>query len=274
MPTYILYHKNCLDGFGAALAAYTVFAGEATYIPVDYQRDPPEMPAGSQVYILDFAYPRPVMEALLERHHRVILLDHHQTAAEELLGLRGTLFDLNRSGATLAWQYFHPDEPLPRLFRYLQDRDLWRWEYGRTAPITAALGAIGFDSLADWLPYLNEDNLSELETMGAAILKANHQMVKQLVSESYLGILPGRQQPMPMANTSVLVSETCHALLNEGRYRTYPMAAAWFQGSDRVYYSLRSRQGFDCSEIARGYGGGGHPQASGFSGQELPQKFG
>lgn len=272
MSIYILYHKNCLDGFGAALAAHTIFAREAIYIPVDYQSDPPQMQAGSQVYILDFAYKRRVMESLLERQEKVILLDHHKTAAEELLGIRGTLFDLNRSGAMITWQYFHPDESVPRLFRYLQDRDLWRWEYEQTAPITAALWAIGFDCLATWLPYLEDKNLEELEVMGNAILKANHQTVKKLVSQSYWGILPGQQQPLPMVNTSVLISETCHALLNECRYRDYPIVAAWFQGSDRVYYSLRSRQGFDCSHLAQQYGGGGHPQASGFSSDLLPQK--
>jgi hypothetical protein len=33
---------------------------------------------------------------------------------------------MNKSGATLAWAYFHPHEPVPLFVAYVEDRDLWR----------------------------------------------------------------------------------------------------------------------------------------------------
>ena len=75
------------------------------------------MEPGSEVYILDFSYPRQVMESLLSQHVKVIALDHHKTAQEALLGLRGALFDMNRSGAMISWEYFHPEREIPDLFR-------------------------------------------------------------------------------------------------------------------------------------------------------------
>jgi nanoRNase/pAp phosphatase (c-di-AMP/oligoRNAs hydrolase) len=45
-----------------------------------------------------------------------------------------------------------------------------------------------------------------------------------------------------------------------------PFVAAYFENEkgQRVW-SLRSRAGFDCSEVAKRLGGGGHPQAAGFT---------
>ena len=102
---YTLYHNNCPDGFGSALAAYLKFGDSSEYIGVKHQQDPPEMEPGSEVYILDFSYPRQVMEELLQQHTQVITLDHHKTAQEALLGLCGALFDMNRSGAMISQQF-------------------------------------------------------------------------------------------------------------------------------------------------------------------------
>jgi nanoRNase/pAp phosphatase (c-di-AMP/oligoRNAs hydrolase) len=120
---------------------------------------------------------------------------------------------------------------------------------------------------------LNDDKLDELYTMGQIILKANTTIVKKQVSQSYLGFLPQQNMEIPLVNTPILVSETCHALLEDERYADYPFVAAWFvDNRNQVNYSLRSRSNFDCSQIAKQYGGGGHPQASGFSCSSFPTR--
>jgi len=81
---------------------------------------------------------------------RVIVLDHHKTALERL-GNEASLgenvvkvIDMERSGATIAFDYFkdkifspdvavkHPSileefERVRKLFLYIEDGDLWRW---------------------------------------------------------------------------------------------------------------------------------------------------
>ena len=48
-------------------------------------------------------------------------------------------------------------------------------------------------------------------------------------------------------------------------------AAGYFQRADRKWqFSLRSREGFDVSEVAKKYGGGGHAPAAGFEVTILP----
>ncbi|TVQ41828.1 MAG: phosphoesterase [Gloeocapsa sp. DLM2.Bin57] len=269
---YFLYHKNCLDGYGSAIAAYLKFKSAAEYIPVQHQEPLPLLKPQSTIYLLDFCYPRSVMETLPE-NHQVIVLDHHKTALEDMtgfLGLKDSVFDLKRSGAMITWEYFHPEQPIPLLFKLIQDRDLWQWQYPETAAVTAVLMTFGYEDFNTWLPYLDNQQISELVKMGEILLQANAHNVKSQLSMSYLGKLPGKQELIPLVNTPHLISETCHAMLNAEQYQDYPVVAAWYVKQDKVCYSLRSRRGFDCSKIAKEYNGGGHPQASGFACSEKP----
>jgi uncharacterized protein len=269
---YTLYHDNCPDGFGSALAAYLKFGDRAEYIGVKHQQDPPEMESGSEVYILDFSYPRQVMEELLQQHVRVITLDHHKTAQEALLGLRGALFDMNRSGAMISWEYFHPEREIPDLFRYIQDRDLWQWKLADTAKIGAGLQLLP-QEFEVWSELLTPEGLKQLQKDGATILRYQTKEIKGMLKHVYLDSLPPYQastgewitsSKIPLINCSNydIVSELCHKMLEE--YPDYPFVASWLRGKTSISYSLRSQPDFDCSEIAKRYGGGGHKNSAGF----------
>ncbi len=269
---YTLYHDNCPDGFGSALAAYLKFGDSSEYIGVKHQQDPPEMEPSSEVYILDFSYPRQVMEELLKQHVRVITLDHHKTAQEALLGLRGALFDMNRSGAMISWEYFHPDREIPDLFRYIQDRDLWHWKLENTAKIGAGLQLLPHE-FDRWSKLLTPEGLKQLEQDGETILRYQTKEIKGMLKHVYLDSLPPYQastgewitgSTIPLINCTNydIVSELCHKMLEE--YPDYPVVASWLRGKSSISYSLRSQPDFDCSEIAKLYGGGGHKNSAGF----------
>jgi uncharacterized protein len=269
---YTLYHDNCPDGFGSALAAYLKFGDKSEYIGVKHQQDPPAMDAGAEVYILDFSYPRQVMEQLLQQHDRVITLDHHKTAQEALLGLSGVLFDMNRSGAMISWEYFHPDREIPDLLRYIQDRDLWHWKLEGTGEIAAGLQLVPkeFDR---WIDLLTPEGLQQLRQDGATILKYQNKEIQGLFKHVYVDSLPpyqavtgewltGAKIPLVNCSNHDIVSELCHQMLD--RYPEHPVVASWSRGKATISYSLRSQPDFDCSAIAQLYGGGGHKNSSGF----------
>ena len=103
-----MYHKNCTDGFGSALAAHYKFGDSAMYIPVNYGEPvPSEIKEGDEIYIVDFSFPRDVLEKLAESH-KVQVIDHHKTAEAALKGLDYCLFDMKHSGAVLTWQFLFP----------------------------------------------------------------------------------------------------------------------------------------------------------------------
>ena len=109
---YVLYHKNCMDGKGAAYAAWKKFGESAKYIEVNYGEPVPEMTDASEIYILDFSYPKDVLYKMAETA-KVVVLDHHKTAQADLEGVEFAKFDMTKSGAVLAWEYFHPNSPTP-----------------------------------------------------------------------------------------------------------------------------------------------------------------
>ena len=79
MKPLVIYHADCTDGFGAAFAAWLKFGDEAEYLPMNYNQPFPYTPDLRQrdLYILDFSFPRDVMDSLFTNSKRVVWLDHH-----------------------------------------------------------------------------------------------------------------------------------------------------------------------------------------------------
>ena len=258
---YVLYHTGCRDGFAAALAAWLVLQEEATYIPVQYQEAPPRMEANSTVYILDFSYPLDILKELSSLHEKVLVLDHHATAQQDLLTYKDSIFDLTKSGAVIAWEYFHPKEPLPLLFQYVQDRDLWKWELTETEAVNEVLQHLGYKNFNLWLPYLDKKNIPQLLERGALLIEVKNRQIETLARNSYIGTLA--EVPCAFCNASIYQSELAHVLMDT--HQT-DLAAIWYRNnSGKVIYSLRSRNDIDCSAIAKGFGGGGHKFSAGMS---------
>lgn len=87
----ILYHANCKDGAGAALAAWMKYGDEGhEYIPVQYGGEPPNVD-GEKVMILDFSYPRDILIAISKSAKSITLIDHHKTAQADLAGIESKL---------------------------------------------------------------------------------------------------------------------------------------------------------------------------------------
>ena len=107
----VMYHRDCADGIGGAWAAYKRYP-EATFYPVAYGSEVPEFGKLKRFYIIDFSFSRDVIRALhtLYGADNVVVLDHHVTARDELAGMPNCVFDMERSGARIAWEYFFPDE--------------------------------------------------------------------------------------------------------------------------------------------------------------------
>lgn len=261
--TYVLYHGNCYDGFGAAYAAWRVFGDDATYIPVVYgQPFPPEVPVGATVYILDFSYPR---DELIEHHgwsKKLVVLDHHATARDALASLSFATFDMERSGAHLAWAHFHPRRPLPWLLRYVEDRDLWRHALPNSREITSALRMypMTFD-VWDRVVRQAQAYRPRLIREGRTALTLTTMTVQMMCDKARIGRVGG--YAVPVVNATCHWSEVGEELLS--RYPEAPFAGSYHDSVDgRRTWSLRSRPGFNVSEVARHLGGGGHPQAAGF----------
>lgn len=306
MKPLVIYHADCTDGFGAAFAAWLKFGNEAEYLPVNY-KDVNSLPKyysklfrvrDKEVYILDFNFPRDVTDIIFKDAKRVVWLDHHKSAFEMWTGLYvkngihiehdydpdsvrpWVTLDDNKSGALLAWEFFHPGTEVPMLIRHIDDRDRWQFKLEGSKEIHATLASMKPWSFEQWkrefLPIgMSKVNLpfkyTSLHQEGAAILRAQdahiQQMLKQMrrceITLMNHGIHfqhPDVFQGLAL-NTPMHMSEVGHELAN--RSGTYGLV--WYMDEDnRVKCSLRSNGDYDVSAIAKAFGGGGHKNAAGF----------
>ncbi|WP_092007252.1 DHH family phosphoesterase [Polaromonas sp. OV174] len=266
----IIYHgRRCPDGFGAALAAWLFYGGQAEFLGLDHGdvKTLDDLPAlaGRAVYILDFSFSPELLRAIEERAAKLVMLDHHKSAAEKLTGFAcrcGVVhFDMSKSGARLAWEFFHPAAPLPDLVRFIEDRDIWVWQYPESAGFLAALDMEAFD-FARW---------AEIAAFSPAQLNdfmARGQAMDEKFSKLAADIAEGAQPVSFNGQTGLMLNApgVFHSLIgNLLSAQCGSFALMWHVGkSGGVKVGLRSQPGFDCIPLAESMGGGGHAQACGF----------
>lgn len=255
--THVIYHGCCDDGFGAAWSAWKLLGDQAVYLPAQHGEPVPELPAQAVVALVDFSYKRPIVEELYQRLQGVVILDHHVTAQADLQDLDYAVFDMDRSGAHLAWNFFHPAEPLPELLAYVEDKDLWHFRLPQSKEVTAAIRSYPMDFQV-WSQF----SVERLKLEGVALLRLQEQQVLAHCKRVRWESLGGYR--VPIVNASDLRSEIANRLCT--LYPEAPFAAAYYDAQDgHRNWSLRSVGDFDVAALAKRFGGGGHKNASGFS---------
>lgn len=266
-----IYHGNCADGFTAAWVMMRFdreFGGGPTeYVPGVYGEEPPDV-TGADVMMVDFSYKRPVLERMADEAKTITILDHHKTAEADLAGLGAKpnmdiTFDMERSGAQLAWDYCRGGTR-PLLVDYVGDRDLWRFNLPLSREVSAWVFAHDYhfntwDALNATL--CGKADVDRVAEQGAAILKKHDKDIRELLKVTRREMVIGGHR-VPVANLPyTMASDAAGAMAEDA-----PFAACYFDRQDARVFSLRSRgeRGLDVSEIAASYGGGGHKNASGF----------
>ena len=285
--TICIFHGNCADGFTAAWAVWKALGSEVEFVPGHYGEAPPNV-AGADVIMVDFSYKRPVLEVMSASARSILILDHHKTAQADLVNFgylphgvhaieewqRGrhgdpsatrivVQFDMDRSGAQIAWDFFHHAQPRPELVDYVADRDLWKFALPRSRDVAAWVFSHQYDfSVWDRLSNrLSGPGMHMAMEEGAAIERKHHKDVAELLKVTRREMVIGGHI-VPVANLPYTMASDAAGLMAEDA----PFAACYYDRPDARVFSLRSRGevGLDVSAIAESYGGGGHRNASGF----------
>lgn len=265
----VIYHARCPDGFGAALAAWLFFEGRAEFRPLDHGdvKTAADLPPvdGRAVYILDFCFLPELLQVIEQRAAKLVVLDHHKSAAEKLTGFAcrcGVVhFDMDKSGARLAWDFFQSDRALPDLIRYIEDRDLWAWKYPESAGFLAALDMepLDFERWAE-IASFNEEQLAAFMARGQAMDEKFCKLAEDIAANAEPVTFNGQQGLM------VNAPGIFHSLVGEMlSKKSGTFALLWSANKNGVIkVGLRSQRGYDCIPLAESMGGGGHAQACGF----------
>lgn len=267
----VLYHGGCTDGFTAAWAAFRALGAKAEYIAVEHQVPPPEGLTGKTIYLLDFTYARDIMEQLIAQNVRVTALDHHVSAREATMMTSDYRYDNDKSGARIAWEYFHPNEPVPLLVRIVEDQDLHRYAIAETRAVADWLDLYDFDfklytKLARTLGSVT--GLRRALRRGEMVRQYRDKCIERLVANAAYEIQFAEFR-VRAVNTELYHSEIATAIASG-----HPFGVVWRMRPNGIYVSLRSDEhGVNVAELAQRYGGGGHFHAAGFlvhSLNELP----
>jgi oligoribonuclease NrnB/cAMP/cGMP phosphodiesterase (DHH superfamily) len=292
MKPVIFYHAHCTDGFGAALAAWQTFTADAEYVPMQYGTinsiidvDLLGQLEGRDVFILDFSFPRPVMEHIINTAKHTTWLDHHKTAFEmwtpsapfnaysrfEATDPKfNIILDNTRSGARIAWDFF-VGGAVPRLIMHIDDYDRWQFNDQCTKAFGRALRAKKPWSFEQWnqdfLWIEHSERYEDMIELGQVLLDDHQHRVESAAKHK-------RQATFHFANYMETVvftglatnagpdmaSDVGHTLANESG--TFGMVYHISEDM-RVKVSLRSNGDYDVSAIAKRLGGGGHRNAAG-----------
>ena len=280
-PITFVYHANCNDGLSALGVGlyyikkqlkrtdYSVIEGHyQVAISLDDF-------TGRNVIMLDFCYPRAVIEQILSVADSVTIIDHHVSAFEDLKGLSHPklqyIYDVNRCGATLAWRCFFRETDTPLFLTYIEDRDLWRKQYVESEYQSLALRAkqltadeftgLVFDIIDEWLHADEQITHNRLVMTGQQYADYHHVLVNHIAASAYPSELENGVKVMK-CNAPLAFASDLGDCLNQ----IFGVTVIYEQAKDCTKYSLRVANDcdFDGSAYAKSKGGGGHKKASGW----------
>ena len=255
----VIYHANCTDGFGSAFSAWKLLGNRAEYHACTHGCKPPNV-KGKNVVILDFSFDNKTTKKLIKDANNLLVIDHHKSAMVELHDISNTIFDMNKSGATMAWEFFHPGKEPPKFIQYITDRDLWRWELPYSKEFSAAFDMVPFE-FEEFEKFEDDSVFDDAVKRGSYILAYSKTVVKKVCDKATL---------KKYKDLDVLVVNSSHWMSEIGAKLSpdCDFALIWYYSHEDQHtrVSLRSfHDHVDVSEIAKDFKGGGHRKAAGFT---------
>ena len=176
------YHNPCADGWWAAYAVWKQYP-DAEFVGATHGRKfDISNCADRDVIIVDFTFGIEQTNELCELARTVTVLDHHKSAMgafEEIkLPNLTTVFDMSRSGAQIAWEFFH-DTPVPEVINYVADRDLWRNVLPHTKVVNAGLHfTINELDFAKMSRIINTNAIDQMKLIGESVTMVQNREVE------------------------------------------------------------------------------------------------
>lgn len=292
-PDICIHHHPCDDGFCSAWIARKRWPG-IEIVGTNYGLAFPSIDiTGKNLLIADFSYKPEVLADLATRAKSIVMLDHHKTAEADLTDFQAEMcggakfvasdiggvlrdlaelnrppiiarFDMERSGASLTWEFCFPEKPAPVFVQFIEDRDLWRFRLKETRAFSLYLRSFpmefeAWDQLADRV----NDDLNLVMGEALSIERFYDRKLAEMVPTATVKSI-GKWDGVPVAHAPyAFASDLAHELLKT--HPNAPFAAVVVDAYGGRTYSLRSEDARqDVSEVARMFGGGGHRNAAGF----------
>ena len=301
----ILYHRDCADGMMSAYLLYRLYKSQGlrnqcVFKSVNYKEALPVVDPTDLLWIVDFSFSPEDMVELSKKADRIIMLDHHESAAGMWGGYRDAAFSSQdgfkatlsqpcgcssegklfsrlvkgKSGALITYEYirdnfkhlkleFMDNGRLRCLVDRVSDRDLWKFEFADSKIIHSIITSRPYSF--GWLDTLAECSHKEFDGYLRQAVGANNltraNISKLLERVEFMHMWGGIRVGFVNCQTEY-ASDTGDAILDD-----FPVDVAmlWRVEHGRVLVSLRSKKGgVNVEQIAKEYNGGGQEHAARF----------
>jgi uncharacterized protein len=269
--TIAIYHKDCVDGTTSAAVLLKKFPGAKTF-PLGHGFEEHELTPildeaepGDEIYTVDCGLGA---KEFLAKGYKVTILDHHAGAKEEFSALAAEnkhltfIFDNDKSGASLAWAHFFPENPVPEVIKLVEDGDLWKQKYGSvTKDVTNYLFML-VNKPEEIISYF-DGSLDDIKKLGSVITKYLELRIDHAVKSTEPVDVDINGHKVPFYNITGDKSAAGNLLAVE-RSKTVGLFSI---DGQKLKISFRSLNEYAPSalDLAKALGGGGHRNASGAS---------
>jgi oligoribonuclease NrnB/cAMP/cGMP phosphodiesterase (DHH superfamily) len=236
-----------------------------------------------KVVIVDYSFSKETMAKFLSVFkENLIWIDHHKNIISEMSDLEiNGLTDINFAASVLVWKYFDKEASL--FSQYIQDMDIWTWQLPDSKDVLQYLDFLylqiydkdtnrDFEINNEFLKLFDNNYFKDCFPIFKEYGKLMNDYINTKVKDD---VSTGRTIEFEGVKSFIVNSQfkagyISEYIFNSELYKDIEMIIVWYRyyakGEDQKDFdkiSLRSRN-IDCSQIAKKYGGNGHPKASGF----------
>ena len=268
---YVIYHNNCPDGFGSAWIVWRHLKGDATYLGIQPDKLPNyTLLKNKYVIIVDVSVSEKYLNDVKSVASNVLVIDHHQTYADELENHPNAIIDKEHSAIYITWRVFNQDQKIPQFIRYIEDNDLAVYQINKTEPFMASIGTKlpyhNIDFFKYWDKLLNPSFVNNMIEDGTKYQEYKNYLLKKNMHISIPMKLGGYKVLVLNFGTVGLASDLGNKIAETNPKMDFVLLWSYHYGNKEYSIMLRTRHdNIDLTEIAKLYGGGGHPRAARFS---------
>lgn len=283
----IVYHRQCPDGILSQYCAWK-YNNEIVQIGTGAGEDPIGDFENKRIVFIDVSPTNNFIITNITKVTSITVLDHHKSASDNYIKFKelydtfdnfNVIYDMDRSGCQMAWDYFFENETRPWFIDYVGDRDLWLWRLPNSKEICEVMHHNGWlytDDISTIDKLLDIDP-KDLISDGKLILSVKDKILENEIkgAKESVFIINNAEDPIKKSyriwtgTTAYTFRSDYGNKLTERKFidGTLPdfVVIYFYDPSDRIFYtSLRGgSESPDLSIISRLYGGGGHAKASG-----------
>lgn len=285
--TLVLYHASCIDGISSsAIVKYFYDLNSLSlpkFVSCRYNEKINLNFHDENVLVVDFSFDEETTNRIIsETGGNFLNIDHHEGSNRSLTNIetKYKLFDNNHCGAVLTWKYFFAEKPVPEILNYIEDYDLWKLSSQRkwkemNLVISQMLADENkkIDFMCDFITeiYNSSKKLAKLIKRGEIIKEYTETLIVRQLNSVMLVCI---KDPLGIKDHIVLALSNSSSLTNELSdkvleltpqidgiitYRILPELER-----NKIIASMRTRN-YPAHLFTAQYGGGGHPQAAGFT---------